>query len=127
MALRHVHNRLCACILQTCRQRGVEGGRQKRFALHVSFCLRFTRAGLENFERQRNGHATDDSVGEAGVAARATSRSSYSAERPVCLWIHPRPIYDVAGVMLAVGWLAVLSRWQGAGRVRTSRSHITKV
>jgi len=55
MALRHVHNRLCACILQTCRQRGVEGGRQKRFALHVSFCLRFTRAGLENSK----GYGTD--------------------------------------------------------------------
>lgn len=75
MALRHVHNRLCACILQTCRQRGVEGAAKAFcFARVVLPAVHARRPG--KFERRRNGHATDDSVGEAGVAARATSRSS---------------------------------------------------
>jgi hypothetical protein len=52
-----------------------------------------------------NGHATDDSVGELGSRPEQLLGLA-RAPRGRLLWIHLRPIYDVAGVMLAWdGWL----------------------
>ena len=79
------------------RQRGVEGA-AKAFLLARVVLLRFTRAGLEN--SKGNGHATDDSVGELGLRPEQLLGPARAPSGRL-LWIHLRPIYDVAGVMPA--------------------------